>query len=93
MGDVATKVGSYKELKDVPADRTRNVRNDTYLVSEVLRFSTKTGVLKLAPKDAMLVANCKRHIDDATKVHSGMGQASFATSPSRGFSRAPSRAS
>lgn len=67
MGDVATEVATYKELKHVPPEKTRNVRNDLYLVGETLRFMDKSGAPKLAAADAAIVKNYKKHVDDATR--------------------------
>jgi len=67
MKDVATEVFNYKELKSIPPERTRNVRNDMYLISEVLRLADKSGTPKLTETDAAIVKNYKKHIDEATK--------------------------
>jgi PiT family inorganic phosphate transporter len=69
--DVAAEVASYKELKNVPPEQTRNVRNDMYLMSEALRLADRSGALKLTPADAEVVKNYKQHIDAATKFIPG----------------------
>jgi PiT family inorganic phosphate transporter len=71
MTEVSTEVDRYKELKNVPAERTRNVRNDLYLVSETLRFMDKKQAPALEAHDAAIVANYKKHVDDATKFIPG----------------------
>jgi PiT family inorganic phosphate transporter len=71
MKDISVEVESYKELKKVPPEKTRNVRNDMYLVSEALRFMDKLGAPKLSAEDAAIVKNYKRHVDDATKFIPG----------------------
>ncbi len=69
--DVAAQVASYKELKNVPPEQTRNVRNDMYLMSEALRLADKSGALKMSAEDTAVVKNYKHHIDDATKFIPG----------------------
>ncbi len=65
--DVGNETSIYKELKNVPSDRVRNFRNDLYLVSEVLRITTKAGQPKFAPADAAILANYKKHVDHSTR--------------------------
>jgi PiT family inorganic phosphate transporter len=65
--DISTDLGRYKELKNVPAEQTRNFRNDLYLVGEALRLVQKTGHPAIAADDAAVLKNYKKHIDDATK--------------------------
>jgi PiT family inorganic phosphate transporter len=67
IGDIAKDLGNYKELKNVPADQTRNFRNDLYLVGEAIRLIQKTGQPVLSANDAAVVKNYKKHIDQATK--------------------------
>jgi PiT family inorganic phosphate transporter len=67
MGEVSTEVEHYKELKSVPPERTRNVRNDLYLISETLRFMDKTKAPAVSAADAAILKNYKKHVDDATK--------------------------
>jgi PiT family inorganic phosphate transporter len=67
IGDIATDLGNYKELKYVPADKTRNFRNDLYLVGEAIRLVQKTGQPALSTADAEVVKNYKKHVDQATK--------------------------
>jgi len=57
----------FKLLAKVPANRTRNFRNDMYLVSEALRLMQKSGKPAIAAADAAVLANYKKHIDAATK--------------------------
>ncbi len=64
---VATDLGRYKEFRNVPADQTRNFRNDLYLVGESLRLIQKTGDPALAEGDAAILKNYKKHVDGATK--------------------------
>ncbi len=65
--DIATDLGRYKELKNVPADQTRNFRNDLYLVGEALRLVQKTGKPAVATDDMAVLKNYKKHVDNATK--------------------------
>jgi PiT family inorganic phosphate transporter len=67
MSDVATEVATYKELKNVPPEKTRNVRNDLYLVGETLRFMDKRGVPAFSAADAAVLKNYQRHVGDATR--------------------------
>jgi PiT family inorganic phosphate transporter len=71
MKSVADEVEHYKELKLVPPEKTANVRNDMYLMSEAIRLADKAKALALSPEDAAVVKNYKRHIDDATKFIPG----------------------
>jgi PiT family inorganic phosphate transporter len=67
VSDVATDLGHYKDLRNVPADQTRNFRNDLYLVGEGLRLIHKTGKPAVSARDAEVLGNYKRHVDSATK--------------------------
>jgi PiT family inorganic phosphate transporter len=64
---IATDLGNYKELKNVPADRTRNFRNDLYLVGEGIRLMQKKGDPAFSEGDAAVMKNYKKHVDSATK--------------------------
>ena len=57
----------YKELRNVPSTKTRNFRNDMYLISEALRMMDKAQLPAIAPADAAVLKNYKKHIDKATK--------------------------
>jgi PiT family inorganic phosphate transporter len=65
--DIATDLGRYKELRNVPADQTRNFRNDLYLVGEGLRLIQKSGKPAVTTEDAAVLKNYKKHVDNATK--------------------------
>jgi len=71
LKQLVTAVGSdmsiYKELRNVPAAKTRNFRNDMYLISEALRMMDKSHLPAVAPADADVLKNYKKHIDKATK--------------------------
>ncbi len=67
VGDISKDLGRYGELRNVPADQTRNFRNDLYLVGEGLRLIHKTGQPAVTPGDAEVLENYKKHVDNATK--------------------------
>jgi PiT family inorganic phosphate transporter len=64
---VAHDMSTYKELRNVPADKTRNFRNDMYLISESLRLMDKSHLPAVGPADADVLKNYKKHLDKATK--------------------------
>src|SRR5262249_42785482 len=51
----------------VPADRTGNLRNDMYVVSETLRIVQKSSHSEFSADEKKVLANYKQHIDLATK--------------------------
>jgi inorganic phosphate transporter, PiT family len=57
----------FKELAKVPAEETRNFRNDMYVVGETLRLIDKSGKPEIREADQAVLKNYRRHIDDATK--------------------------
>jgi inorganic phosphate transporter, PiT family len=67
INGIGTEMALYKELKAVPQDKVRNFRNDMYVVSEALRLMKKTGEPKFSEADTAVIANYKKHIDNATK--------------------------
>ncbi len=67
VNGIGTEMAQYKQLKDVPQDKVRNFRNDMYVVAEALRLMAKTKNPQLSAADADVVANYKKHIDNATK--------------------------
>jgi PiT family inorganic phosphate transporter len=67
VSDIGVETASYKELSKVPQDRVRNFRNDMYLVSEALRLMQKSHKPQFAAADQAVLANYKKHIDNATK--------------------------
>ena len=66
INDMANEMSIFKLLAKVPAERTRNFRNDMYLVSEALRIMQKSGKPALAAADVDVLKNYKKHIDAAT---------------------------
>jgi PiT family inorganic phosphate transporter len=67
INGIGTEMAQYKQLKLVPQDQVRNFRNDMYVVSEALRLMKKTGEPKFSAADSAIIANYKKHIDNATK--------------------------
>ncbi len=67
VNDVANEVRSFGLLKNVPATRMGNLRNDMYVVSETLRLVQKSGNTQFTVEDLNVLANYKKHVDLATK--------------------------
>jgi len=67
INDMATEMAIFKQLSKVPSERTRNFRNDMYLVSEALRLMQNTHQPNISVADADVLKNYKRHIDLATR--------------------------
>jgi inorganic phosphate transporter, PiT family len=67
VGGVGHDMSIYKELKNVPADKTRNFRNDMYLISEALRLMDKSKQPTISSADVDVLKNYKKHIDKSTK--------------------------
>ncbi len=68
MADIATNVSSYGSLAQVPFDKTTNVRNQMYLVSEslnLLKKQDKLGDFSAPEKNDL--GQYKKAIDGATK--------------------------
>ena len=69
--DIGNEMSMFKELRNVPADRVRNFRNDMYIVSEALRFMKKTGQPQFSAADDAVLANYKKHLDASTRFIPG----------------------
>jgi PiT family inorganic phosphate transporter len=67
INGIGTEMAQYRELKAVPQDKVRNFRNDMYVVSEALRLMKKNNTPQFSTADAAVIANYKKHIDNATK--------------------------
>jgi len=67
ISDIGDETAIYKQLKNVPADMTRNFRNDMYVVSEAIRLIQKSGKAQFPADDLKILGNYKKHIDLATK--------------------------
>ncbi len=64
---IAVQVGEYHSLAKVPADAMLNIRNDMYLVSEGLRFVSKSAALGISATDQKTLGDYKKELDGATK--------------------------
>jgi PiT family inorganic phosphate transporter len=69
--DVADDLSHFKALANVPPERTRNFRNDLYLIGETLRVADKNHSIAFADNDKAAIKNFKKHIDDSTKFIPG----------------------
>ena len=72
--DIATDLGRYKELQNVPPDQTRNFRNDLYLVGEALRLDPQDGAARVHGRRrgrAQELQEARRRRDE---VHPALGQ-------------------
>jgi len=67
VGGISNDLERYKELRNVPADQTRNFRNDLYLVGEGLRLMHKSGTPAVTAHDEGILQNYEKHVDSATK--------------------------
>jgi inorganic phosphate transporter, PiT family len=67
VNGIGTESALYRELKAVPQDKVRNFRNDMYVVSEALRLMNKSHQPEFSVADTAILANYKKHIDNATK--------------------------
>jgi PiT family inorganic phosphate transporter len=71
VNGIGTEMAIYKDLKLVPQDKVRNFRNDMYVVSEALRLMQKKKQPVFSAADADVLANYKKHVDNATKFIPG----------------------
>jgi PiT family inorganic phosphate transporter len=67
IADIARQVDEYGSLARVPAEQTRNVRNDMYLASEMLVRIAKNGEPQFALAELADLKAYKAEIDNATK--------------------------
>jgi PiT family inorganic phosphate transporter len=67
VAGVGHDMSIYKDLRHVPAEKTRNFRNDMYLISEALRLNEKAPLATIKPDDMAVLKGYKKHIDKATK--------------------------
>jgi PiT family inorganic phosphate transporter len=65
--DIEQELTSYKSLANVPGSQQRNVRNDMYIQSEVLRLMGKAKVGDFTPQDDAVLKNYRGELDNATK--------------------------
>jgi PiT family inorganic phosphate transporter len=66
-GGVGRDLTMYKELKNVPPEKTRNFRNDMYLLSESLRLMEKAQPASISAADWEVLKNYRKHLDHSTK--------------------------
>ncbi len=67
VNEVGNEMAIYKDLKAVPQDQTPNFRNNLYLVSEAMRLMDKSGKPAFSADEKVVLANYKKHVDEATK--------------------------
>jgi inorganic phosphate transporter, PiT family len=65
--NISDQLTKYGDMKAIPHELVRNVRNDMYVASEGLRLMQKSGNPKFTPEDQAVIKNYKSHIDAATK--------------------------
>src|ERR1700693_4397019 len=78
VSDSGNETVQFGELARVPNDMVRNFRNDMYLVSEALRLMQKSHQPDISATDWKVLANYKKHIDNATKFIPGWVKAAVA---------------
>jgi len=64
---IDTAIDPYHSLARVPPDAMINIRNNMYLVSESLRFLSKSKNITLSASDQKTLAAFKGELDEATK--------------------------
>jgi inorganic phosphate transporter, PiT family len=67
INEIGSEVKEFKSVGNVPAERTGNLRNDMYVVSETLRIVQKSSKPEFSSDEKKVLANYKQHIDLATK--------------------------
>ncbi|GAB7128141.1 inorganic phosphate transporter [Silvimonas sp. JCM 19000] len=66
-GAIANQTAQYDTLNRLPNTVVQNVRNDMYLNSEALRLLLKDAHSPLSGDDAVVVANYRKTLDNATR--------------------------
>jgi PiT family inorganic phosphate transporter len=66
-GSIAREVDNYHSLAKVPPAAMVNIRNDMYLVSEALRYVSKSHALTISEADRKTLTEYKKELDNATK--------------------------
>ncbi len=66
-GSISREVHEYGSLAKVPADQMVNIRNDMYLVSESLRYLSKSKTITVSKDDQTTLAEYKKELDHSTK--------------------------
>jgi inorganic phosphate transporter, PiT family len=67
VNSIGGEAALYKDMKNVPAAMSGNLRNDMYVASEALRLMKNTGKPALSDADWKVLSNYRSHIDAATK--------------------------
>ena len=67
VNEIGNEVKGFDMLKNVPADRQGNIRNQMYVVSETIRLVEKGGHAQFSADDNTVLTNYKKHIDLSTK--------------------------
>jgi len=67
INEIGSEVKEFKSLRNVPAERMGNLRNDMYVVSEALRIVQKSSQPEFSLDERKVLGNYKQHIDLATK--------------------------
>ena len=65
--EISRNVTHAKSLAAIPAGQQQNVRNDMYVESEAMRLYAKSGAPGFSPTESAVLANYKKHLDNATK--------------------------
>ena len=66
-GSIAAEVQTFGSLAKVPADDMVNIRNNMYLVSESLRYLSKSKAIAVSPADQKTLAEYKKELDASTR--------------------------
>jgi len=67
IADIQNQVAGYGTLAAIPPDQSRNVRNEMYVASEVIRVMEKTKTPTFGREDIVVINNYKSSIDRSTK--------------------------
>ena len=65
--DLEGRLGRAGTIRDMPADQTKNVRNDMYMVSESLRLLDKEKAFTASADDKAVLKTYRGRLDEATK--------------------------
>jgi PiT family inorganic phosphate transporter len=66
-GSIAAEVQTFGSLAKVPANDMVNIRNNMYLVSESLRYLSKSKTIAVSPADQKTLAEYKKELDASTR--------------------------
>jgi inorganic phosphate transporter, PiT family len=64
---ISQQVDQYHSMANVPAGSMVNIRNDMYLVSEGLRYLSKSTTVKVSDADKKILNTYKGELDHSTK--------------------------